>query len=122
MQIYVGNLPESVTDEELREMFEQFGKVQAATVGRDKKTGVSEGYGFVEMPGKADARAAVDGLRGKEMDGKPLRVKILKPGDEFHSHAQNMQSGGGTKGIKPQRVDPGFRGTGAIRRGGQRGT
>ena len=121
MQIYVGNLPETVTDDELREMFEKFGKVQAATVGRDKKTGTSEGYGFVEMPVKSEARGAIDGLRGKEMDGKPLRVKALKPGDEFQSHAQNMH-GGGMKGIKPQRVDPGFRGTGAIRRGGQRGS
>lgn len=122
MQIYVGNLPDTVTDEELREMFEKFGKVQAATIGRDKKTGASEGYGFVEMPVKSEARGAIDGLRGKEMDGKPLRVKALKPGDEFHSHAQNMQGGGGGKGIKPQRVDPGFRGAGAIRRGGQRGS
>ncbi len=121
MQIYVGNLPASVTDEELRSLFEKFGAVQAATVGRDKKTGESQGYGFVEMPVKSEVRAAIDGLRGKEMDGKPLRVKVLKPGDEFHSHAQNLH-GGGIKGVKPQRVDPGFRGTGAIRRGGQRGS
>jgi cold-inducible RNA-binding protein len=122
MQIYVGNLPETVTDDELRGIFEKFGAVQAATVGKDKKTGASQGYGFVEMPVKSEVRAAIDGLRGREMDGKPLRVKVLKPGDEFHSHAQNMQGGGGLKGVKAPRVDPGFRGSGAIRRGGQRGS
>jgi RNA recognition motif-containing protein len=122
MEIYVGNLPATVSDEELRSLFEKFGTVQAATVGRDKKTGESQGYGFVEMPVKAEVRAAIDGLRGKEMDGKPLRVKVLKPGDEFHSHAQNLHGAAGMKGVKPQRVDPGFRGSGAIRRGGQRGS
>jgi RNA recognition motif-containing protein len=120
MQIYVGNLPSELTDTELRTMFEAFGKVRAASIGREKKTGASEGYGFVEMPVKSEARAAIDGLRGKEVQGKTLRVKALKPGDEFHQHAQNLQRpakpGGPAFGGTKQ-----FRGTGAIRRGGQRG-
>lgn len=121
MQIYVGNLPLEFTDIELKTMFEPFGKVLAATIGRDKKTGASEGYGFVEMPVKSEARAAIDGLRGKEMQGKPLRVKAIKPGDEFHQHAHNLHGAaqkGGT-GFNPGKQ---FRGVGAIRRGGQRGT
>ena len=121
MQIYVGNLPQEYSDEELRSLFEPFGAVKAATVGREKKTGVSEGYGFVEMPVKSEARAAIEGLRGKEVDGKPLRVKALKPGDDFHSHAQNVH-GGGPKGGKIFRGDIPYRGSGAIRRGGQRGS
>ena len=73
------------------------------------------------MPVKSEVRAAVDGLRGKEMQGKPLRVKVVKPGDEFQQHAQSMhgakQQGGGHLNTGKQ-----FRGTGAIRRGGQRGS
>lgn len=121
MQIYIGNLPTKVGDEELKAMFEPFGKVTAATVGRDKKTEESQGYGFVEMPVKSEARAAIDALRGKEMEGKPLRVKALKPGDAFGQHAHNMHdsakpmAGGFNAGKQP-------RGTGAIRRGGQRGS
>ena len=60
MQIYVGNLPLEFTDAELKSMFEPFGSVVAATVGRDKKTGTSEGYGFVEMRVKSEARAAIE--------------------------------------------------------------
>ncbi len=121
MQIYIGNLPLEYTDAELKSLFEPFGKVLAASIGKNKKTDVSEGYGFVEMPVKSEARAAVDGLRGKDMQGKPLRVKVVKPGDEFQQHAQSMhgakQQGGGHLNTGKQ-----FRGTGAIRRGGQRGS
>lgn len=121
MQIYVGNIPAETTDEELKAMFAAFGKVTAATVGRDKKTQESQGYGFVEMPVKSEARAAIDGLRGKEMQGKPLRVKAVKPGDEFHQHARNLH-GVAQKGIAGFNAGKQFRGAGAIRRGGQRGT
>jgi RNA recognition motif-containing protein len=124
MQIYVGNLPESTTDAELRSMFEKFGQVRAATIGRDKKTGQSQGYGFVEMAIRAEARAAVDSLRGKEMGGKPLRVRILKPGDDFHQHAMDLHGGGqpGVKVGKTFRGDVNYRGSGAIRRSGRRGS
>ncbi len=121
MQIYVGNLPLEFTDAELKSFFEPFGEVVAASIGKNKKTDESEGYGFVEMSVKSEARAAVEGLRGKEMQGKPLRVKVVKPGDEFQQHAQNMHGnkpqGGGNLNTGKQ-----FRGTGAIRRGGQRGS
>lgn len=115
MQIYVGNLPETYTDAELRAMFAPFGKVRAASVGKEK------GYGFVEMAVKSEAREAIETLRGKEVDGKPLRVRALKPGDEFHQHARSLhgssQPGGASfnAGRQP-------RGMGAIRRGGQRGS
>jgi RNA recognition motif-containing protein len=125
MQIYVGNLPTTHTDDDLRKMFEPHGKVRSAVIGKDRKTGESEGYGFVEMPVKSEGRAAIEALRGKEMKGKPLLVRALKPGDEFHQHAMNMQGSarGGGK-ILPRQVQGnlGPRGAGAIRRGGQRGT
>jgi RNA recognition motif-containing protein len=117
MQIYVGNLPEAFTDEDLKALFEPFGHVVAATIGKEK------GYGFVEMQKKSEARAATDALRGKEMDGKPLRAKVLKPGDEFHSQAESLH--GTSKQVGGRNLRTGgsnFRGTGAIRRGGQRGS
>ncbi len=120
MNIYVGNLPTDVTDEELRKMFEPFGAVRSAAVGLDKKTGVSEGFGFVEMPVKSEARAAVESLRGKELKGKPLRVRILKPDDPFHNA---FRAGSGASSSPGKfRGDVAYRGSGAIRRSGQRGS
>jgi cold-inducible RNA-binding protein len=125
MQIYVGNLPLTFSDEQLRALFELHGIVRGATVGRDKNTNESQGYGFVEMPVKSEARAAIEALRGKEMEGKPLRVRVLKPGDDFHQHALSLQ-GGGRPGVKITgkkfQGNVGSRAAGAIRRGGQRGS
>ncbi len=124
MHIYVGNLPESTTDEELRAMFAEFGEVKAATIGRDKKTDASQGYGFVEMPVKSEGRAAIEALRGKKLAEAPLLVRALKPGDDFHQAAVNIHAGGG--GVHAPRGqfkgDVAHRASGAIRRGGQRGT
>jgi RNA recognition motif-containing protein len=120
MQIYIGNLPSEFTDAELKAMFEAHGTVRAATIGRDKKTGASEGYGFVEMPVKSEARSAIEALRGKDIQGKPLRVKALKPGDEFQQHAHTIH--GSAKPASTFNAGRQPRGTGAIRRGGQRGS
>jgi RNA recognition motif-containing protein len=120
MQIYVSNLPLKITDEELKSMFEKFGTVKSAEIGLDKKTGASMGYGIVVMPVKSDVRDAIDALRGKEIEGKPLRVRVLKPGDAFHSEGHTtgdpLKGKGGFKG------DGSYRGGGALRRGGQRGS
>jgi RNA recognition motif-containing protein len=123
MHIYVGGLPEDVADEKLRTMFEEFGVVRSAVVVVDKKTGKSQGYGFVEMPVKHEGRNAIEGLRMKDLGAGPLRVKLLKPGDEFHQHAMNrgMAAGAGS-GKTLYRGEPGPRGAGAIRRGGKRGS
>ena len=115
MQIYVGNLPVDVDDVGLKAMFTEFGEVLAASIGKEK------GYGFVEMRKASEARAAVHALRGKDMQGKPLRVKMLKPGDEFHAQAQAL-TGGADQGPPQSRGDGSYRGSGAIRRGGQRGS
>ena len=116
MQIYVGNLPNEFTDAELRSMFEAYGTVVAASIGEAK------GYGLVEMQRKSEARAAVDGLRGKEIQGKPLRVKVLKPGDEFHGALRAQRGISSVKGGTQFRGDGSYRGSGAIRRGGKRGS
>ena len=116
MQIYVGNLPVETDDAGLKAMFTEFGEVLAASIGKEK------GYGFVEMRKASEARAAVHGLRGKDMQGKPLRVKVLKPGDEFHAQAQALHGGRGVRGEPHSSGDGTYRGSGAIRRGGQRGS
>ncbi len=124
MHIYVGNLPSDFTDEDLRKLFEPHGKVQAATVARDKKTDALQGYGFVEMPVKSEGRDAIEALRGKDIKGQPLRVKALKPGDEFHNMAvdiHNVGMRGKPPSPKQYRGDVSYRGSGAIRRGGKRG-
>ncbi len=125
MQVYAGNLPANHSDEELRALFEPYGTVRGATVGRDKKTGESQGYGFVEMPVKSEARAAIEALRGKELDGKPLRVRALKPGDDLHQHALTLH-GGSRPGAKvtgrPFHGDATIRAGRTMRRSGKRGT
>jgi RNA recognition motif-containing protein len=125
MQVYAGNLPANYSDEELRSLFEQYGKVRSATVGHDKKTRESQGYGFVEMPVKSEARAAIEALRGKKLGGKPLRVRALKPGDDLHQHALTLH-GGSRPGAKvtrrPFHGDVTTRAGRTIQRSGKRGT
>ena len=74
MNIYVGNLSRDVTEEELRQAFESFGRVESATVIKDKFTGESRGFGFVEMPSVTEARSAISGMNGKELKGRTLNV------------------------------------------------
>lgn len=72
-KLYVGNLPFSATDEQLRELFEQHGAVDSAQVVMDRATGRSRGFGFVEMPDDA-AREAQQALNGKDFGGRTLNV------------------------------------------------
>ena len=77
--LYVGNLSYSVKDAELYDLFAQFGKVDSARVIQDRDTGRSKGFGFVEMSDDAEAQAAIDGLNGKENNGRTLTVNEAKP-------------------------------------------
>lgn len=79
MNIYVGNLPYSVRDEELRATFEAYGEVAAAEVIFDKRTRRSRGYGFVEMRDDGAAARAIAALNGKEFHGRELRVDASQP-------------------------------------------
>ncbi|MDE2860059.1 MAG: RNA-binding protein [Chloroflexota bacterium] len=74
LRIYVGNLAYETREEELREAFEVHGEVQEVTVVRDRETGRSRGFGFVEMPTSAEAEAAISALNGREMGGRTLTV------------------------------------------------
>ncbi|MFN0315631.1 MAG: RNA recognition motif domain-containing protein [Burkholderiales bacterium] len=79
MNIYVGNLAAEVTEKDLTEAFGAFGQVKSVQLMRELFSGVSKGFGFVEMPGKAHSLAAIAGLNGKELRGQPVRVNEAKP-------------------------------------------
>ena len=82
MNIYVGNLSYEVTDEDLREAFAAFGQVSSARVIRDRDSGRSRGFGFVEMPTQAEAQAAIQGLNGKDLKGRDLNINEARPRPE----------------------------------------
>ena len=79
MNIFVGNLAFSATDHDLRQLFEPYGVVDKINVITDRDTGRSKGFGFVEMPDTAAAKAAIQGLNGKELEGRALTVNEAKP-------------------------------------------
>ena len=79
-KIYVGNLPFSTSEEQVKELFEQYGAVHSIKLLTDRDTGRLRGFGFVEMaPGEADA--AIEGLNGKDLEGRNLRVNEAKDRD-----------------------------------------
>ncbi|MCU7811102.1 MAG: RNA-binding protein [Candidatus Thiodiazotropha sp. (ex Notomyrtea botanica)] len=82
MNIYVGNLPWSINDNELRDLFAPFGEVSSANVIMDKFSGRSKGFGFVEMANNDEADAAIKALNEKEVDGRNLRVNEAKPRED----------------------------------------
>ena len=79
MKIYVGNLSYSSSSEDVRAAFEEFGTVESADVITDRSTGRSKGFGFVEMVDGDEAKAAMDALDGKELDGRPIKVNEARP-------------------------------------------
>ena len=84
MNIYVGNLPYSVTDSEVREAFSSFGEVSQVNLITDKFTGESKGFGFVEMDNNSEGDAAIKGLNGTDMKGRNITVNQAKPrAEEF---------------------------------------
>lgn len=82
MNIYVGNLPRATSEEELRQAFEAFGRVSSAAIIQDKFSGESRGFGFVEMPEKNEAQAAITAMNGKDFGGRTLTVNEAKPREE----------------------------------------
>ena len=82
MNIYVGNLPYSVTEDDLREAFAEFGQLTSVSVITDKFTGQSKGFGFVEMPDNAEADQAIKALNDQMLKGRRLKVNQAKPRGE----------------------------------------
>lgn len=99
--IYVGNLPYSVTSDELREVFEQYGEVRSAVVITDRYTGRSRGFGFVEMTDNAEADKAIEDLNGSNLGGRNIVVNETRPREERSGGRRGGQrggSGGGWRG------------------------
>ncbi|MCC6155476.1 MAG: RNA-binding protein [Candidatus Hydrogenedentes bacterium] len=82
MNLYVGNLSYTTTEASLRKAFEAYGAVDSARIIIDKMTDKSKGFAFVEMPNSNEAKAAIEGLDGKDLDGRPLRVNEARPKTE----------------------------------------
>jgi RNA recognition motif-containing protein len=90
-KLYVGNLSYDMTDSDLQTLFEQFGAVQSVQIIMDRDTGRSKGFGFVEMSSPQEAQAAIDGLNGKEVNGRQLTVNEARP-------REDRGGGGGGRG------------------------
>jgi RNA recognition motif-containing protein len=82
MNIYVGNLSYNMREDELKEAFEEYGTVDSAKIIIDRTTNRSKGFGFVEMPDDAEAKAAISELDGKDLGGRPLKVNEARPREE----------------------------------------
>ncbi len=93
MNIYVGNLSYRTTEDELRTAFEAYGAVSSTSIIRDRDSGQSKGFGFVEMPSDSEAQAAIDGLNDKEVGGRRLKVNQARPREDG--------GGGGGGGRRP---------------------
>lgn len=94
MNIYVGNLSFETTEEDVRGAFEAFGQVESVKLITDKYSGESRGFGFVEMPSKDEAQAAISGLNGQELKGRALNVNEARP----RSERPRDGGGGGGRG------------------------
>jgi RNA recognition motif-containing protein len=94
MNIYVGNLSYSVTEDDLKQAFEAFGQVASVSIIKDKFSNQSKGFGFVEMPSQEEAQAAITGMNGKELKGRAMNVNEAPP-------RTDDRRGGGGGGRRP---------------------
>jgi RNA recognition motif-containing protein len=94
-KLYVGNLAYSVRDESLQSAFSQFGTVTSAKVMMDRETGRSKGFGFVEMGNDAEAQAAINGMNGQSLEGRPIVVNEARPREDRPGGFGGGGGGGG---------------------------
>lgn len=100
MNIYVGNLPFSASEDELRKMFEAYGQVDTVSIIMDKFSGRSKGFAFVEMADSAQAQEAIKNLNEKDMGGRPLRVNEALPKSDKPRGGGYGGGGGGGGGFR----------------------
>jgi RNA recognition motif-containing protein len=98
MNIYVGNLSREVTEDDLRQAFEAHGQISSVAIIKDKFTGEPRGFGFVEMPAKAEGQAAINSLNGKDLKGKAINVNEARPKSEGRRGGGGGRRGGGGYG------------------------
>ena len=120
MNIFVGSLPWSIEEADLRESFEAYGAVDSVKVITDKFTGKSKGFGFVEMPNDEEGQKAIDELNGATVQGRAIVVNKSepKPEGEKRSFNNNRSGGGGYGGGGSSRGGGGYSGGGNSRGGG----
>jgi cold-inducible RNA-binding protein len=102
MNLYVGNLPYRMTEDQLRQEFEQYGQVSSCTIITDKATGQSKGFGFLEMPTREEAEAAITGLNGRDVQGRRLNVNEARPRDNSSGGGGFRGAGRGSSGPRPR--------------------
>ena len=95
MKLYVGGLAYSITDQELEQLFAEEGKVISAVVIKDRDSGQSKGFGFVEMEDLKEAQNAIKNLNGKEVSGRSIMVNQARPQED-----RRPQGGGGGGGFR----------------------
>jgi len=100
MNIYVGNLSSQTAEADLRKAFEGFGEVAQVSIIKDKFSGEPKGFGFVEMPTKEHAQAAITGLNGKELNGRSMNVNEARPRTDNRSGGGGGGNRGGGGGYK----------------------
>ena len=94
MNIYVGNISRTAVEQDLQDAFTAFGEVQSVAIIKDKFSGESRGFGFVEMPNKEEAEKAIAALNGKDLKGRPLTVNEARP----RTDRPRTGGGGGGRG------------------------
>ena len=95
MNIYVGNLSYKASEEELRQAFAAYGQVSSVAIIKDAATGQSRGFAFVEMPNGTEGQAAITGMNGKDLNGRPLKVNEARPREERPRREGGFGGGGG---------------------------
>ena len=100
MDIYIGNLSRTTTQETLRSLFEAYGTVSSVKIIMDKFTGQPRGFGFVTMPEQAEADAAIAALNGQEVDGRTIRANQANPQTE-RPQRDNRNGGGFQRSSRP---------------------
>ena len=88
-KLYVGNLPFSASEDEVRDLFSQYGEVQSVKLITDRETGRPRGFGFVEMENNADGHKAIEDLNGSDNGGRALRVNVAKPREQGNRGRRN---------------------------------
>jgi RNA recognition motif-containing protein len=92
MNIYIGSLSTSITSDDLRKVFEAYGQVAEVKIIMDRYTGESRGFAFVQMPIKAEAIAAIDGLNGSELKGRTIVVNEARPRSDRRGGGRQKRS------------------------------
>ena len=122
MNIHIGNLPKTAKKEALARLFEPYGKVVTVTIARDKKTGNSRGFGYVEMSTRHEGEEAIADLNDREFEGQKLQVGEAQgsrgktaPGSKGRNSSGQQRGGGNFQ------ARAGARNTGSMRRSGRRG-